>query len=44
MGLTNIQAKVKTGQIELDGDKTIARDIQKWLSLSPFARGARRAA
>jgi DNA-binding HxlR family transcriptional regulator len=44
MGLTNVQAEVKTGQIEIDGDTAIAHDMQKWLSLSPFAGGARRAA
>jgi len=44
MGLTNVQSEVRSGQIEIDGDKTIARDIQTWLTLSPFAHGERRAA
>jgi DNA-binding HxlR family transcriptional regulator len=38
MGLANLKAEIDAGRIELDGDKTIARSMQQWLGLSPFAK------
>ena len=37
MGLTTIQREAKAGQIELIGDKTLARTMEQWLGLSVFA-------
>ncbi len=38
MGHTTLKAEVNAGNIELDGDKAIARSMHQWLGLSPFAR------
>ena len=38
MGLTSVQAELDAGRIELSGDKALARSIQQWLGLSPFAK------
>lgn len=38
MGHTTLKAEVDVGQIELTGDKTMARSIHNWLGLSPFAK------
>ncbi len=41
MGLTTIKSEVAAGRLSLDGDRTIARSIDLWLGLSPFARQPR---
>jgi DNA-binding HxlR family transcriptional regulator len=38
MGMTTVQKEIAAGQIELTGDKAIARSMQQWLGLSPFAK------
>ena len=38
MGHSTLSAEVKAGNIELTGDKAIARSMHNWLGLSPFAR------
>jgi len=38
MGLTAVANEVEAGHVELIGDADIARSMQKWLGLSPFAR------
>lgn len=46
MGHSTVRREVEDGEIELIGDKALARSMQQWLGLSPFARenGARPAA
>ena len=44
MGLTNVQAEMDAGRMELSGDKTLARSMQQWLGLSPFAKEKNRRA
>jgi DNA-binding HxlR family transcriptional regulator len=44
MGLTNVQAELDGGRLELSGDKTLARSMQQWLGLSPFAKEKNRRA
>ena len=45
MGVTNVQAELDAGRMELSGDKMLARSMQQWLGLSPFAKEkSRRAA
>jgi DNA-binding HxlR family transcriptional regulator len=43
MGLTTVEKEVAAGQIELIGDKAVARSMQRWLGLSPFAQERNRA-
>ena len=38
MGLSTVDKEVKAGNIDLTGDPAIARSMQKWLGLSPFAK------
>lgn len=38
MGLATLKAEIDAGRIELTGDKAIARSMQQWLGLSPFAK------
>lgn len=38
MGHSTVRREIEAGQIELIGDKTLARSMQQWLGLSPFAR------
>ena len=38
MGVTTVQKEVDAGEMELVGDKTIAKSMQQWLGLSPFAK------
>ena len=38
MGLTNVHAELDAGRLELSGDKMLARSMQQWLGLSPFAK------
>ncbi|MGX9426682.1 MULTISPECIES: winged helix-turn-helix transcriptional regulator [Bradyrhizobium] len=41
MGIATLEREVANGGIELTGDKAIARSMQQWLGLSPFAKGVR---
>jgi DNA-binding HxlR family transcriptional regulator len=43
MGLATVQSEVDAGRLELTGDNALARTMQKWLGLSPFAGGSRAA-
>lgn len=38
MGHSTVRKEIDAGQIELIGDKSLARSMQKWLGLSPFAK------
>ena len=38
MGISTVQKEIEAGQIELIGDKAIARSMQQWLGLSVFAK------
>jgi DNA-binding HxlR family transcriptional regulator len=38
MGVSTMQKEVEAGQIQLVGDREIARSMQQWLGLSPFAK------
>lgn len=44
MGLQSLRSEIDAGNIELDGDPSLASAMQHWLGSSPFARDARRAA
>jgi hypothetical protein len=45
MGLTSVRAELDAGRLELAGDQLLARSMQQWLGLSPFAKEkSRRAA
>lgn len=44
MGLTTVKAELDAGRMELAGDKMLARSMQHWLGLSPFAKEKRKAA
>jgi hypothetical protein len=44
MGMTTVAKEVEAGRVELIGDSDIARSMQKWLGLSPFAKEQRRVA
>lgn len=44
MGIATIRREIDTGSVELDGDPTIARSMQQWLGLSPFAKEPSRVA
>jgi hypothetical protein len=37
MGLTTVDAERRADRLRLDGDKGLARTMQHWLGLSPFA-------
>lgn len=43
MGLSTVQSEVEAGRLELTGDSQLARTMQQWLGLSPFAKGERAA-
>jgi hypothetical protein len=38
MGHDTVRKAVEGGQVKLTGDKGLARHMQKWLGLSPFAK------
>ena len=38
MGVTSVAAEADRGLITIEGDRAIARSIQQWLGLSPFAK------
>lgn len=44
MGLSTVPKEIEEGHIELIGDKDIARSMQQWLGLSPFANEKSRVA
>ena len=44
MGLTDVMHEVDAGRLSVDGDPAIARAMQAWLGLSPFAKEVRRVA
>lgn len=44
MGITSVQAELDAGRLDLSGDTGLARSMQQWLGLSPFAKEKRRAA
>ena len=43
-GLTTVAKEIDAGQIELIGDQAIAKSMQQWLGLSPFAKEKSRVA
>lgn len=43
MGHTTMRQEIEAGRIELVGDKAIAKSMQEWLGLSPFAKEKSRA-
>jgi hypothetical protein len=38
MGLSTVQKEMEARQLELIGDPEIAKSMQVWLKLSPFAK------
>lgn len=42
MGISVVQREIDAGHLELDGDPQIAKSMQRWLGLSPFAGEPRR--
>jgi DNA-binding HxlR family transcriptional regulator len=42
MGITTLKAETEAGNIELTGDKALARSMQNWLGLSSFATERKR--
>lgn len=43
MGLSTVEKEVEAGALDLAGDPAIARSMQRWLGLSPFAKEKSRA-
>jgi DNA-binding HxlR family transcriptional regulator len=41
MGLSAVRREIDAGNLELDGDPSVASAMQQWLGLSPFAPGER---
>jgi DNA-binding HxlR family transcriptional regulator len=44
MGLTTLQNEIAAKQMELIGDRDIAKSMQQWLGLSPFSKEKKRVA
>jgi DNA-binding HxlR family transcriptional regulator len=44
MGITTLKSEIDAGNIELSGEKSLARSMHEWLGLSPFAREKRNVA
>lgn len=44
MGVTTLKFEIDAGHIVLTGDKAVARSMQEWLGLSPFAKEKSRVA
>jgi DNA-binding HxlR family transcriptional regulator len=44
MGMTSVAREMEAGHVELIGDPDIARSMQQWLGLSPFAKEKSRVA
>ena len=42
MGLTTIKKESESGDLEIEGDPSLARSMQQWLGLSSFAPQPRR--
>jgi hypothetical protein len=42
MGLSTLPNEINAGQVELTGDKAIARSMPQWLGLSAFAKENKR--
>ncbi|MCS0495328.1 winged helix-turn-helix transcriptional regulator [Ancylobacter mangrovi] len=42
MGVSTIRKEEESGELEIDGDPALARSMQQWLGLSPFAHQPRR--
>lgn len=42
MGLTTLRKESDSGQLEIEGDPSLALSMQQWLGLSPFAHQPRR--
>ena len=42
MGLSTVQKEVERGRMDLIGDKDVAKSMQQWLGLSPFAKENKR--
>lgn len=42
MGIAVVQGEIEAGHLEMDGDPQIAKAMQQWLGLSPFAAEPRR--
>jgi hypothetical protein len=42
MGVSTVQKEVQAGMLDLAGDPKIARSMQQWLGLSPFAKEKKR--
>ncbi|MGB8315781.1 MAG: helix-turn-helix domain-containing protein [Aestuariivirga sp.] len=38
MGVTTVKQEVEARELDIQGDKALARDMQEWLGLSPFAK------
>lgn len=43
MGVATVRDELAACRLTLDGDRAVARSMQTWLGLSPFANGSRRA-
>ena len=41
MGVATLNSEIEAGRIKVTGDSAIARSMQQWLGLSPFAQGQR---
>jgi hypothetical protein len=38
MGITTVRAEKNAGRLEIEGDPQVAKSMQQWLGLSPFAK------
>ncbi len=38
MGVSTVEKEIEAGQLDIAGDPSLARSMQKWLGLSPFAK------
>jgi DNA-binding HxlR family transcriptional regulator len=38
MGITTVRAEIDAGRLEIEGDPQVAKSMQQWLGLSPFAK------
>ena len=41
MGITTLKSEIEAGNIEISGDKAIARSMHQWLGLGAFAKERR---
>jgi hypothetical protein len=42
MGLSSVQSEIEARRMELIGDRDVAKSMQQWLGLSPFAKEQKR--